>query len=33
MIIDLGFHGTILIGLVVLMIIYWIIDNLQEQKK
>lgn len=26
--IDLGFHGTILIGLVIMMIIYWIIDNL-----
>ena len=26
--IDLGFHGTILIGLVIMMIIYWIIDKL-----
>lgn len=26
--IDLGFHGTILIGLVVLMIILWVIDKL-----
>ena len=27
-IIDLRFHGTILIGIVVLMIIYWFIDKL-----
>lgn len=26
--IDLGFNGTILIGLVVMMIIYWFIDRL-----
>ena len=26
--IDLGFNGTILMGLVVLMIIYWFIDKL-----
>ena len=31
--IDLGFNGTILMGLVVLMIIYWFIDKLQEQEK
>ena len=26
--IDLGFNGTILIGLVVLMIILWVVDKL-----